>query len=533
VQLCPDDLDHDFLSLNMHSYDDRLDNRMVPVHLSSRCLGYKGIFSEMTDRSALVAIVERLTEASVLCVGDAMLDRFIYGDAERISPEAPIPVLRIERETAMLGGAGNVVRNLTALGARSAFVSVIGNDPAGSEINALMAENQIAEPHMIPDPDRRTSIKTRFVASGQQLLRADRESTAPLSAELREKLAATVEQLLDHVGVLVLSDYGKGVLAGDFPQRLIAAAQAQGRMSLVDPKGTDYSRYRGASVLTPNRKELAEATRMPVGNSEEIVAAAQKLIKECEVEHVLVTRSQDGITLVSRDGTIDHLPAEAREVYDVSGAGDTVMAALAAALSIGASLVEAARIANAAAGIAVGKVGTAAVYADELVSALHHQDLWSGETKVRSLDQTLTVIGQWRRKGLKVGFTNGCFDLLHPGHVSLLAQARGACDRLIVGLNSDASVQRLKGPTRPVQSEAARAAVLASLANVDSVVIFGEETPLRLIESLRPDVLVKGADYTVETVVGADIVLAGGGRVVLAQLEPGHSTTSTIARMGK
>ncbi|HLO78312.1 MAG TPA: D-glycero-beta-D-manno-heptose-7-phosphate kinase [Magnetospirillum sp.] len=485
----------------------------------------------MTEISALVERVEGLKGTPVLCIGDAMLDRFVYGSVDRISPEAPIPVLCMEREDAMLGGAGNVVRNLVALGAHPAFVAVVGDDEAGREVGRLLGEHDGIDPCLVVEPGRQTTIKTRFFASSQQLLRADRETRAPLSALSRDQVLARADGLIAKAGVVVLSDYGKGVLAPPVVGELIARARSRGKPVIVDPKGTDYTRYRGATLLTPNRKELHEATGMPVDSDEAVVKAARKLIDTCGVEAVLVTRSQDGMSLIPAKGEVHHLPAEAREVFDVSGAGDTVIATLAAAVASGAPLLQAARIANVAAGIVVGKVGTAVAYAAEVVAGLHHDEILSAETKVLGLDAALDAVIRWRRKGLKVGFTNGCFDLLHPGHVSLLGQAKGTCDRLVVGLNSDASVQRLKGPTRPVQSEASRATVLASLAAVDMVVIFGEDTPLELIRALKPDVLVKGADYTVETVVGATDVMGWGGRVVLANLIAGQSTTNTIKKM--
>ena len=485
----------------------------------------------MTEISVLVERVEKLKGTAVLCVGDAMLDRFVYGVVDRISPEAPIPVVRVEREESMLGGAGNVVRNLVAAGAQPTFVSVVGDDAAGRDVTRLIGEHGEIDPCIIVEPGRQTTIKTRFFASSQQLLRADRETTAPLSESSRVQVLTRADRLLRNISALVLSDYGKGVLPPVIAGELIRRARALGKPVVVDPKGIDYSIYRGATVLTPNRKELHEATQMPVHDEESIVAAARHLIATCEVDSVLVTRSQDGMTLVTSDGSIHHLPAEAREVYDVSGAGDTVVATLAACMGSGATLLESARIANVAAGIVVAKIGTAVAYAAEVVSALHHDDLWGAENKVLASDTAAEIIGRWHRKDLKVGFTNGCFDLLHPGHISLLSQAKAACDRLIVGLNSDASVSRLKGPTRPVQSEAARATVLASLASVDLVVIFNEDTPLETITHLQPDVLIKGADYTVETVIGADIVLAHGGKVLLANLVDGCSTTNTIKKM--
>lgn len=485
----------------------------------------------MTEISALVERVEKLKGTSVLCIGDAMLDRFVYGSVDRISPEAPIPVLYMEREDAMLGGAGNVVRNLVALGAHPTFVAVVGDDEAGREVGRLLGEHDGIDPCLVVEPGRQTTIKTRFFASSQQLLRADRETRAPLSDLSRDQVLARTDSVIAKADVVVLSDYGKGVLAPPVVGELIARARRMGKKVIVDPKGTDYTLYRGATLLTPNRKELHEATAMAVDSDEAVVKAARKLIDTCGVEAVLVTRSQDGMSLVTAKGDVHHLPAEAREVFDVSGAGDTVIATLAAAMGSGSPPLEAARIANVAAGIVVGKVGTAVAYAAEVIAGLHHDEIQSAETKVLGQEAALDVVERWRRKGCKVGFTNGCFDLLHPGHVSLLSQSKAACDRLVVGLNSDASVQRLKGPTRPVQSEAARATVLASLASVDMVVIFGEDTPLELIRALKPDVLVKGADYTVETVVGATDVMGWGGKVVLANLVNGQSTTNTIKRM--
>ncbi|MBX9635274.1 MAG: D-glycero-beta-D-manno-heptose-7-phosphate kinase [Magnetospirillum sp.] len=486
----------------------------------------------MTEISGLVERVDGLKGTPVLCIGDAMLDRFVYGAVDRISPEAPIPVLCIERETAMLGGAGNVVRNLVALGAAPAFVAVVGDDEAGREVGRLLGEHDGIDPCLVVENGRQTTIKTRFFASSQQLLRADRETRSPLTSFSRDQVLARSDRLIATAGAVVLSDYGKGVLSDGVLAELIARANAAGKPVIVDPKGTDFSKYRGATLLTPNRKELHEATGLPTDSDEAVVTAARLLIDTCGVHGVLVTRSQDGMSLITADGQIDHLPAEAREVFDVSGAGDTVIATLAAAIASGATLLEGARIANVAAGIVVGKVGTAVAYAAEVVSALHHDEIQSAETKVLGVDAAKEMVDRWHRKGFKVGFTNGCFDLLHPGHVSLLSQAKAPCDRLVVGLNSDASVGRLKGPTRPVQSEAARATVLASLASVDLVVIFGEDTPLELIRALKPDVLIKGADYTVETVVGATDVMEWGGKVVLANLVEGQSTTNTLKKLG-
>ncbi len=486
----------------------------------------------MTDQGDLIALVENLSAARVLCVGDVILDHFHYGRVERISPEAPIPVLKLERQDTMLGGMGNVVRNLVALKAKVRFVAVVGKDHDGREVERLFAAQGVADTPLIDGGRRRTSSKSRYLADGQQMLRTDRETVFPLDLEMEQKLIDAAIAALAECNVMILSDYKKGVLSETVIQALIEAAGKTGTRVIVDPKGGDYGPYRGADVLTPNRRELHDATGLAVDSDDDVVTAAQTLIADHGIDAVLVTRSKDGMTIVPATGAPCHLNAEAKDVFDVSGAGDTVVATLAAALSVGASLETAARVANVAAGIVVAKIGTAVAHAADVTQALRHQDISSAEAKIMTLEHAVERIEQWRRRSLSIGFTNGCFDLLHPGHISLLEQAAQACDRLVIGINSDSSVKRLKGDDRPVQSEAARAAVMASLSHADLIIVFAEDTPLRLIEAIKPDVLVKGADYTVDTVVGADVVQAYGGRVVLAALAPGHSTTATIARLG-
>ncbi|WP_431282363.1 D-glycero-beta-D-manno-heptose-7-phosphate kinase [Humitalea sp. 24SJ18S-53] len=478
--------------------------------------------------AALAEAVRGLKRASVLVVGDAMLDRYVYGSVNRISPEAPVPVLTVERELAMPGGAGNVVRNLTALGAAVAFISVVGDDVAGSDLTGLVGGQPGVEPWLLVQGGRATTTKTRFIAQGQQLLRADHEVARAVHPRLADRLIKIAADTVAACTVMVLSDYAKGVLAGDTATRLIAASHAAGRRVIVDPKGDDYSRYHGADIVTPNRGELAAASGMPVSTEAEVVAAARALQARHAFTAVLVTRSEDGLTLLDRD-TVWHFPAEAPEVHDVSGAGDTVVAVLAAAIAAGRDLPTAARLANIAAGIVVGKVGTAVASEEDMLEALSEER--GALRKIMSRSAVAEMAERWRQRGWRVGFTNGCFDLLHPGHVHLLEQARSWCDRLIVGLNGDESVRRLKGPTRPVQGESARAAVLASLATVDAVALFAEDTPLELLKAIRPDVLIKGADYTVSEVVGGDLVTEWGGVVRLAELKPGNSTTATVARI--
>lgn len=484
------------------------------------------------DASSLSASLEGFSKTRVLVIGDAMLDRYVYGEVERISPEAPIPVFLETRESAMPGGAGNVVRNLAALAVPTGFVSVIGDDGAGTELRALLGQLAGVTVHLETAPGHATTIKTRYVAGHQQLLRADRERRNGIPAAVQQKLAALAAERAAAASVIVLSDYGKGVLSPEANQAVMAAAKKHSARIIVDPKGTDFSHYRGAFLVTPNRRELQAAVGMPADTDAQVVAAARRLMTDCGIANILVTRSADGMTLVT-ESSADHLPAESREVFDVSGAGDTVVAMMAAALGAGLPLIEAAKLANVAAGIVVGKVGTAVAYRGEVADALHAGELLRGERKLTTLEAALDHVARWRRQGLRVGFTNGCFDLLHPGHLHLLNQARAACDRLVVALNSDSSVKRLKGANRPIQSEAARAAVLGSLSVVDLVVLFSEETPIRQIEALRPDVLVKGADYAIQDVVGASFVQSYGGKVVLAELAPGHSTTATIAKLAK
>ena len=479
----------------------------------------------------LATLIDRLASGPVLVVGDVMLDRFIYGIVERISPEAPIPILKVEAEATMLGGAGSVVRNLAALGARPRLVAVIGDDGPGREVRALLEAVLEVPPTIVVDTSRPTTVKHRYVAGAQQLLRADREAVSPLEEGPATTVLEAARAALEDAGALVLSDYGKGALTVPVLKDLIAAAQAIGCPVVVDPKGSDFTRYRGATVVTPNRRELELATGMPTDDDKAVEAAGRALIAASGVAHVLATRSEAGMTLVKGDGGTILLPAQAREVYDVSGAGDTVVAVVAAALAGGLILEQAAGLANAAAGVVVGKAGTAVAEPGDILRSLHGESLLAAEAKVADLATALADVRRWRQSGLSVGFTNGCFDLLHPGHVALLEQAAAACDRLIVGLNGDASVARLKGETRPVQGESARAAVLASLAGVDRVVVFGDDTPQRLIEAIRPDVLVKGADYSRDEVVGGDFVEGYGGKVLLAEIAPGHSTSTTIKQI--
>jgi D-beta-D-heptose 7-phosphate kinase / D-beta-D-heptose 1-phosphate adenosyltransferase len=469
----------------------------------------------------------------ILCLGDIMLDRFAYGGIGRISPEAPVPVLLLDRTQSMLGGAGNVARNIAALGGHAVLMGLLGDDAAGVEVRQIIAATpRLVDGHVI-SATRPTICKTRYIAGHQQIMRVDEEQVRELDDDEETALRAAFAGALPDVDAIILSDYGKGVLAPGVIEFAIRRAREVGVPVFVDPKTDDFSLYRGATCITPNQAELARAARLPTASDHDVIGAAQKVMREADAEAILATRSEKGMVLVESSGEAHIEPAKAREVFDVSGAGDTVIATLALAHASGLSLANAMRLANTAAGIVVSKLGTATVEHDELMLELSREarDRIGHGEKIYSVSEAETLVRQWKSRGLTVGFTNGCFDIVHRGHVSYLGGARGQCDRLIVALNSDASNRRLKGPTRPVNELADRMAVIAGLASVDAVISFDEDTPLELIRRLKPDVLMKGADYTLETVVGADDVIAMGGRVALINLVEGHSTTRVIDRL--
>jgi len=479
------------------------------------------------------ALSHAISSRTVLCVGDLMLDEFVYGEVSRISPEAPAPVIAVQRSETNIGGAGNVARNIAALGGRCIFAGLVGNDEAGARLKAELARHKGIESVLVSDAARPTTRKVRFVSEhfSTHMLRADWERAAPASADIEQKLIDAVVPQLQRADIVLLSDYAKGVLTARVIRNVIDAARKAGKRVIVDPKSPNFAIYRGATLLTPNRKEFAEATRSRADSDQSIADAARDAMILADCEAILVTQSEDGMTLVPRTGVAVHVPAHPVKVRDVSGAGDTVAAALALALAADADWETALRIASAAAAVAVGKKGTASVTVHELRRKILPHAYLAAEEKIVTAGGDLDVqLQEWRQQGLRIGFTNGCFDILHPGHVKVLTAARGACDRLIVGLNSDASVKRLKGEGRPVQNEQARAEVLAALEAVDLVAVFEEDTPLKLITRIKPSVLVKGGDYTRETVVGYEIVEAHGGEVMLVDTLPGFSTTSLVNR---
>lgn len=485
------------------------------------------------------AIVKSFHKGVVTVIGDIMLDEYVLGEVERISPEAPVPVLRVGGEQKVLGAAANVAANIAALGGRARLVGVIGDDLAGRQVVEMLDQSGLIAPCMVVTRTHPTITKTRIMSGQHQIVRVDRETVSAFPDPVVEGLYAEVDAAIEACNVVVLSDYGKGVLSDAIIARAIMAARAMGKPVIVDPKRPNLSAYKGASYITPNRKELSNATGLPCNTDEEAVAAASLGIEQSGAA-ILLTRSEQGMSLYRHGLDPIHLATEAREVFDVSGAGDTVVATVALSLASGLPIEQALLTANTAAGVVVGKRGTATCSPEELISAMEERARRASEHSALETSQRLdgptplqAAVRQrrlWEREGLVVGFANGCFDLLHPGHVSLLAQAAGQCDRLVVALNSDASVRRLKGPQRPVQNEQARATVMNSIKGVDMVVLFDEDTPLEIITALQPDVIIKGADYREDQVVGGDVAKARGGRVFLADLVAGQSTTAMVKR---
>jgi D-beta-D-heptose 7-phosphate kinase/D-beta-D-heptose 1-phosphate adenosyltransferase len=487
--------------------------------------------------SDLIQLAENLVGHRVLLVGDLMLDRYLYGDAERMSPEAPVPVLRAVDEQERVGGAGSVAANLRALGTEVYCCGMVGDDPAGQRLSDLLNSIGVNCTGVMRTKDRPTTTKTRFVGLAQhrhrqQLLRFDRENPEPISEDHADFLMKVVSKVIDKVDVVCIEDYNKGLFKGDLVARIVAAARRAGKQTLIDPAAiSDFSRYRGATCLTPNRNELAVAAGNAFDSLDDVGAAAARLAADLELDSVVVTVDRDGALLARAAGTIEHIPTKPRAVYDNTGAGDAVLATLAAAVAAGADFKQAVQMANVAGGLEVEKFGCVPITRDEVLAELrieHHRRVG----KLRSLDDLLSELTLRRDRGQTVAFTNGCFDILHRGHVEYLAEAAEHADVLVVGLNTDDSVRRLgKGDDRPINAQEDRAAVLGALEAVDYVVLFDEDTPEELIRAIKPNVLVKGEDWKEKGIVGAEFVEANGGKVVLAKLREGFSTTKTLDRI--
>lgn len=486
----------------------------------------------------LAELVMRLGRPRVLVVGDVMLDRYVWGDAARISQEAPVILLQADRREERLGGASSVATMLAALGARTMVAGVVGNDADGRRTRELVQELGIDDEALVADPERPSTVKERYIGRAQhrhpqQMLRVDFEVRTPLSAPREAEMAALIGRQIKRADVVLISDYDKGVCSPGLLSQVIAQAKAHGVRVIADPtRGGDYRKYHGCSAITPNRLEAGLATGRTLTTIDEAMEAGRQLRELLDLEAAIVTLDRDGMAMCHRDGTRELFPTRPRQVYDITGAGDMVMAVLGMALAAGADFPAAIRLANVAGGLEVEKIGVATVSREEMLHDIRLGHAGRAALKVLGREELVREVRRRRALGQRAAFTNGCFDVLHAGHVQYLAEARAQADFLVVGLNSDFGVRQLKGPTRPHNPQDARAAVLAALEAVDLLTVFDEPTPLELIGAVQPDVLVKGADYRRDQVVGADVVESYGGRVHLAQLREGYSTTRLLQRLG-
>jgi len=473
-----------------------------------------------------VTLLPDFSSQTIVIIGDVMLDQYFWGEVDRISPEAPVPVVKVNEKTITLGGAGNVAMNLKGLNCGHMLIGLRGMD-ANGDILARVLEKEGIRHRLITVQTHPTTTKTRVLGQGQQLIRLDEERTMGIDRQAAQDLLDTCQACLEGADAVIISDYGKGIFESETAQRIIQQCRNLNIPVFVDPKGLSWERYEGATCITPNTAELNRIAPFPEHDEKKLAHQAQGVMAAYGLEYLLVTRGARGMSLFHRSSPAVHIATEAQEVFDVSGAGDTVIASIAAACGAGMAMADAANLANIAAGIVVGKIGTQPISNTELKQALLSRTI-TGAPKIVALNQAAEIAATWRRNGRRVVFTNGCFDILHVGHIKLLHAAAAKGDRLIIGLNSDSSVKRLKGDSRPIVPEEERAALLSSIAGVDLVVIFREDTPINLIRRLKPDVLVKGGDYTVETVVGHDIVAAEGGETVIVPLIDGSSSSHMI-----
>ena len=462
---------------------------------------------------------------NILVIGDLMIDHYLWGSCDRISPEAPVQVVNVKKESSVLGGAGNVINNLVTLGSVVDVISVIGNDSVANELKSLLEKIDVPTSNLVVENNRKTSKKSRLIASQQQVLRYDMESIDDINENSHKQIIQTLEKNIDKYSSIILSDYGKGVLTTNLTKEIIKIANKNSIKVLVDPKGKDYSKYKGSYTLTPNKKEAMEATNIDIKDESSLIEALKSLKTQCELEVSLITLSEQGIAIFDDELTIK--PTVAREVYDVTGAGDTVIASIAFALGNNLDIKDAIYFANLAAGVVVGKIGSATTTLDEIYEYEYSLHKSNSTSHIKTFDEIKTLASKLHSQGKKIVFTNGCFDILHVGHVKYLEVAKSYGDVLILGLNADSSVRKLKGPTRPINTQDDRAYILASLESVDYVVIFEEQTPYELIKLIKPHVLVKGGDYEGKEVVGQEIA----DELKLVQFVDGKSTTNTIKRI--
>lgn len=462
---------------------------------------------------------------NILVIGDLMIDHYLWGSCDRISPEAPVQIVNVKKESSVLGGAGNVINNLVTLGAKVDVISVIGADNVANELKTLLEKINVSTSNLVVEVMRKTSKKSRLIASQQQVLRYDMESIDDINEQSHKVIVQTLEKNIKKYSSIILSDYGKGILTTKLTQDIIKIANEHDVKVLVDPKGKDYSKYKGSYTLTPNKKEAMEATNIDIKDENSLINALKSLKEKCDLKVSLITLSEQGIAIFKE--TLSIKPTVAREVYDVTGAGDTVIASIAFALGNDLSIDEAINFANLAAGVVVGKIGSATATLDEIYEYEYSLHKSNSTSHIKTFEEIEELASKFHKQGKKIVFTNGCFDILHVGHVKYLEEAKSYGDILILGLNADSSVKKLKGETRPINNQDDRAYILASLESVDYVVIFEEETPYELIKLIKPHTLVKGGDYEGKEVVGQDIA----NELKLVQFVDGKSTTNTIKRI--
>ena len=492
----------------------------------------------------LIETVQKFSEFKnkwVLVIGDLMLDRYLIGDVQRISPEAPVPIVLLKHTNDRAGGAANVAANLAGLGIQTHIAGCVGKDAQATTLLDLLKQMGVETTGVIQSEARPTVTKTRVMSSHQQIVRLDQESSVPYNTAEKKSLQTYIsKQLTAKPAIVVLSDYAKGVLSDEACKSIIKECHKLKIPVIADPKGRDYSKYLGATALTPNKKEIAEACSISQDDNDALLLAANQLRKTLHLEFLAVTRGEEGISLLDdimhHSGNVEsalHITATAKQVFDVSGAGDTLIATLAAGLINGLKPQEALELANIAAGIVVGKVGTVPISQQELIEELVAKQSTEQVNKIVNFNQLMTRVETWRQQKYKIVFTNGCFDLLHAGHVTYLEAAKKTGDKLVLGLNTDRSVSAIKGPARPVIHEADRARVLAALEAVDVVILFDEDTPLDLINAIKPNVIVKGSDYTEAQVVGGKEVKSWGGKIALIDVVPGRSTSGILEKIAR
>ena len=476
----------------------------------------------------LVKALPRLLGKEILVVGDLMLDEYIWSTVSRISPEAPVPVADVTSMVYVPGGAGNVVSNIKSLGGKVHLIGVIGNDSSGEKLLSKLKQLEIGTERIIVDKSRSTTLKSRVIAHHQHVVRVDRETKTAINKDLCDKTLKLSKKVMDKVEAVLISDYGKGLMTVELMSKLIALARDYGKIVSVDPKGSDYSKYRRATVITPNRKGAELATGIVIDNRDGLLKAGYKLLQETEADYILITRGDEGMSLFRKGHPPIHIPSVVSEVYDITGAGDTVVAALTLAFAGGVSIEKAIRIANWAAGVVVRKVGTATVTQEELEEFIRFYGTGDTKQKIRSVDELEKLVERLKREGKKIVFTNGCFDLLHLGHVKYLQKAKNLGNVLIVAVNTDSSVKKIKGDKRPLISDEERAQLVAAIESVDYVVLFPETTPERIISIIRPDIHVKGGDYKAEDLPERKIVEKYGGKTIVVNKIEGKSTNGLI-----